>query len=91
MNSYESIVILDQTTTDETRDQFIEKIKAFLGEGNELTVEDWGRKKLAYDVKKQKDGYYLLLNFNANPDIITEYERILRIADNVLKHIVIKK
>lgn len=91
MNSYESIVILDQATTDETKSAFIEKMKNFFGEESEFAVEDWGRKRLAYEVKKQRDGYYLLLNFKAKAELIAEYDRILRIADNVLKHVVIKK
>jgi len=48
-------------------------------------------KKLAYEIKKEQEGHYYLYTFNSNPEFIAEFERILRIDDTVLKHMVIKK
>ena len=50
-----------------------------------------GKKKLAYEVKKNKEGFYVLINFEAKPDSITELERNYRITDEVIKFIVVRK
>ncbi|MEG0073099.1 MAG: 30S ribosomal protein S6 [Clostridia bacterium] len=91
MNAYEMITILTSNVTDETRDEFIQKMKDLIGAEVDVTVEDWGRKKLAYEIKKQNEGYYLMFTFSSNPSDIAEMERVLRLNDTVLKHMVIKK
>ena len=53
-------------------------------------VEDKKKKKLAYEVKKNKEGYYVVINFDANPNLISELERNYRIMDEVIKFITIK-
>jgi small subunit ribosomal protein S6 len=92
MNNYESVVILNSRISDEEKANFIEKIKTLVSENGQLTnVDDWGKKTLAYEISKEKEAYYLLFTFEAKPEFITEFERILRLDDAVLKHIVIKK
>ena len=89
MNSYEMITILNSNVTDETKDAFVAKVNELIG--SETKVEDWGRKKLAYEINKQKEGYYLMFTYSSNPANIKEIERVLRLNDSVLKHMVIKK
>ncbi len=91
MNNYESVIILSANAAEETTLAFGEKMKELISSNGELTkVEEWGRKTLAYEIKKQKEGYYILLTFVAKPEFISEFERILRLDDIVLKHMVIK-
>ncbi len=92
MNKYETIMIinanLDEAATKATIDKFI----TLIGEnGTVESTEEWGKKKLAYPLQKQSEGYYTLVNFTSNPEFIDELERIYNITDEVIKHIVIKK
>lgn len=92
MNNYESVIILSTSATEEETVAFGEKMKNLISGNGELTnVEEWGKKTLAYEIKKQKEGYYILFTFAAKPEFISEFERILRLDEIVLKHIVIKK
>ncbi len=92
MNNYEAVVILSTNATEEDTIAFGEKVKTIISGNGELTkVDEWGKKTLAYPIKKQKEGYYILFTFVAKPEFISEFERILRLDNIVLKHMVIKK
>lgn len=91
MNNYESVIILSANAPEEATIAFGEKMKDMISKNGELTkVDEWGKKTLAYEIKKQKEGYYILFTFVAKPDFISEFERILRLDEIVLKHMVIK-
>ena len=60
-------------------------------DGKVESVEEMGKRKLAYEVKKNKEGYYVIINFEAKPELITELERNYRITDEVIKFIVVRK
>ena len=91
MNKYESVIILSANAPEEATVAFGEKMKELISANGELTsVEEWGKKTLAYEVKKQTEGYYILFTFDAKPEFIAEFERILRLDEIVLKHMVIK-
>lgn len=92
MNKYETIMILDCTISEESRENAINKIKKYIeSKGKIENTEDLGKKKLAYEVKKNKEGYYYIIEFMAESESITELERIYRITDEVLKFIVVRK
>ena len=92
MKNYETVIILSANAPEEATVAFGEKMKELISANGELTnVEEWGNKTLAYDIKKQKEGYYILFTFVAKPEFIAEFERILRLDEIVLKHMVIKK
>lgn len=92
MKNYETVIILSVNAPEEATVAFGEKMKELISANGELTnVEEWGKKTLAYDIKKQKEGYYILFTFVAKPEFIAEFERILRLDEIVLKHMVIKK
>ena len=59
--------------------------------GKVESVEEMGKRKLAYEVKKNKEGYYVLFNFDAEPASIAELERNYRITDEIIKFITVKK
>ncbi len=92
MNIYENIVILDAVLADEEAEAAIAKIKELIaGQGGEVfKVDIWGRKKLAYEIKKQKKGLYVLLFYKAPPATIKKIEEYYKVFDAVLKYIIIK-
>lgn len=92
MNVYENIVIINAALTDEEVDAAITKIKELIaGQGGEvLKVNIWGRKKLAYEIKKQKKGLYVLLFYKTPPASIRKIEEFYKVFDAVLKYIIIK-
>lgn len=93
MNKYELALVVNAKIEDDTRAAVVEKAKEYVTRnGGTITeVEEWGKKKLAYEIKKHKEGNYVVINFEANPERIKELERIYRITDEVIKFIVVKK
>ena len=92
MNTYEAVIILTTKLSDEDREAVKNKISNLISENGEvLGVDDWKTKKFAYEIKHETEGVYYLYNFKANPNFIAEFERVLRIDNSVLKHMVIKK
>ena len=92
MNKYESVVIVDQKVDEAGLKALEEKFTGLINENGKLeSVENMGMKKLAYEIKKNKEATYLLFNFEANPNFIAELERVYRITDEVIKFIVVKK
>lgn len=90
MRNYESIFILRPSIEEEKRAQLIEKFTAIIAaDGQVEKVEEWGNRKLAYEIEKLREGYYVLVNFKANPSLPKELERNFRITDEVIRYIVI--
>ena len=91
MNKYESVVIIDPAVEEDKVKELSQKFTDIINNGGKVEkVEDLGKKKLAYEVKKNKEGYYVVINFDANPNLISELERNYRIMDEVIKFITIK-
>ena len=92
MNKYESVIIIDPNCTEEAVKALEEKVTGLINENGKVeSVENMGKKKLAYEIKKNKEATYLLFNFEANPSSIAELERNYRITDEILKFIVVRK
>lgn len=90
MNKYESIIIINPSVDEETIKGLTTKFTDMINkDGKVEKVENLGKRKLAYPVKKNAEGYYVIFNFTANPDVITELERNYRITDNVIKFMTI--
>lgn len=91
MNIYESIFILKSSISDEDIQKIVGKMEGIVKQGSELiATENWGKKRLAYEVSKEKRGVYVLLRFQGKGDIISELERNYRIDDNVIKFLTVK-
>lgn len=91
MNKYESVVIINPSVEEEKVKELSQKFTDIINsDGKVEKVEELGKKKLAYEVKKNKEGYYIVINFEANPNLIAELERNYRIIDEVIKFITIK-
>lgn len=92
MNKYESVIIVNNSIEENQKEETINKIKKFIEENGEITKTDiLGAKRLAYEIRKQNMGYYVVFNFNAEPTVITELERIYRITDEIMKFMTIKQ
>ena len=92
MNKYESIIIINPNLTEEAIKAIETRFTGLINEkGKVESVEHMGKKKLAYEVKKNTEGYYMLFNFEAKPDSIAELERNYRITDDILKFITTRK
>ncbi len=92
MVKYESIVVFNPSIEEEKRSSLLEKFKSIIEtDGSVESIDDWGVKRLAYEINKGKEGYYYLVNFEANPNLINELERNYRISEDVIRYNVIKK
>lgn len=92
MNKYESIIIVNPRLNDVEIKILNEKIKCLIKEnGNFESVEDIGIKKLAYEIRKNNEGRYIIFNFESKPDFIAELERFYRINEQIIKFIVVRK
>ena len=86
MNKYESIIIINPNCTDEAIKALESKFTGLINENGKIeSVEKIGKKRLAYEIKKNREGYYILFNFEAKPDSIAELERNYRITDEVVR------
>jgi small subunit ribosomal protein S6 len=92
MNVYENMIILNAAISDEEADAAVTKIKDLItGQGGEvLKVDVWGRRKLAYEIKKQKKGLYVLFFYKAPASTIKKLEEFFKVFDTVLKYIVFR-
>ena len=92
MNKYESIIIVNPNVDEAGLKSLEEKFTGLINENGKLeSVEEMGKKTLAYEIGKYSEGTYVLFNFEAKPDSIQELERVYRITDNILKFITVKK
>ena len=93
MNKYELAVIVSAKIEDDARAQVIEKVQAYIARfgGTVSDVDEWGKKKLAYEIQKMREGYYYFIHFESDSTVPVELEARLRIMDNVLRYLCIKQ
>ncbi|MDD3839431.1 MAG: 30S ribosomal protein S6 [Clostridia bacterium] len=89
---YETIFILKPDLEEEAIKAEIDKVKGVIenGGGQVTSIDEWGMRKLAYEVKKLKEGYYVFMTFDAAPELPRELERVYKINDNILRHIIVR-
>lgn len=92
LRSYETIFIVNNELDEEKRNATVTRFKELIESNAEIEdVDEWGTRKLAYPINYQREGYYVLVNFKAEPEFIAELERNYRITDDIIKSIVINK
>ena len=92
MSNYEVTFIIDPTLDDEKKEAAVERVKEVISsEGEVVNVDVWGLRKLAYPIQKQNDGYYAVIEFKAEPTLPLELDRRLKISDDFIRHIIVKK
>ena len=92
MNNYEAVLIFKTELADSDRNALLDRFKGHIEENGEVvSVDDWGKRRLAYEIADLKEGYYYIVDFKSDPDHIKEFERRLRLSDFVLRYMVIRK
>ncbi|MBR5659406.1 MAG: 30S ribosomal protein S6 [Lachnospiraceae bacterium] len=93
MSKYEMIVVVSAKLEDEERTAALEKVQKYITRfgGTVESVDDWGKKKLAYEIQKMKEAYYSIINFEAPADCPAQVENRVRLMESVLRFLCVKK
>ncbi|MDO4471150.1 MAG: 30S ribosomal protein S6 [Bacillota bacterium] len=93
MNKYELAVVVSAKIEDDARTEVVEKVKALVERfgGQIAEVDEWGKRRLAYEIQKMKEGYYYFVRFEAESTAPAEIESRLRIMDNVLRFLCVRQ
>ncbi|MCI5594470.1 MAG: 30S ribosomal protein S6 [Clostridia bacterium] len=92
MTNYELMFIIDPTLEDEKKEATVETVKGIIeADGTVGEVDVWGLRKLAYPIQKKNEGYYVVVTFQASPELPKELDRRLRISEVVMRHLIINK
>ena len=93
MTEYEVLLLLDPELSDEKQTEIVERVQTLVekGGGTFERHDAWGRRKLAYPIEKKDDGIYHLLTFSASPETLDELSRVLKIDDDVLRHMATRR
>lgn len=92
LNKYETVFIIDPSISEEAIKGLVEKFKDLLETSAQLeALEEWGRRRMAYPIDKKTEGYYVLANFSSDSAFPHELERVFKITDGIIKHMIIKK
>lgn len=91
MSKYEAVLVLSVKSGDEAAQSLQEKFKALIEANGTLeSVDEWGKRKLAYEINDEAEGHYVIFNFDSEPAFPAELERIAGITDGVLRILVVK-
>ncbi|WP_150272641.1 30S ribosomal protein S6 [Paenibacillus tepidiphilus] len=89
MRKYEVMYIIRPDLEQEAVQAAVEKFQGIISNGGEITKHEvQGKRRLAYEIKKFRDGVYVLVNFTAEPAVVTELERIMKISDEVIRYLI---
>lgn len=92
VRQYEAMFVVNPNLEEEGIKALIDKFKEIINSsGTVESVEEWGKRKLAYPINKVNEGFYTVINFSAEPSFAHELERIFKITDGVLKYLIINK
>ncbi|MPW25300.1 30S ribosomal protein S6 [Alkalibaculum sp. M08DMB] len=93
MRKYETMFILNPELAIDTVKEIVEKIKAIIEKSGEIeSVEEWGKKKLAYTINnKYTEGYYVLMYFNANNEVLIDLEHEFKVNEGFIRHMILSK
>lgn len=92
VENYEAMIVYSVKEGEDAAKALVEKFKALMEKhGTVESVDEWGKRKLAYAINYETEGYYALYNFSAEPEFPAEFDRVLNITDGVLRSLIIKK
>ncbi|MCQ2479546.1 MAG: 30S ribosomal protein S6 [Clostridia bacterium] len=92
MVKYETMFLFSVKNGEEATTALVEKMKALVSANGTLeSVDEWGKRKLAYVIDHETEGYYVLMNYECEPEFPAELDRIVKITDGVLRALIIKK
>jgi len=92
MVSYESLFILRPDLEEEKISEMMEKFRLLVeNNGGEIArLEKWGNRRLAYEIERLREGLYIILQFKADPVVVKELDRVFKITDEVIRHIIVR-
>ncbi len=91
-SNYETIMVISTKLDEEATKAMIEKFKSLIEKHGVVgEVEEWGKRRLAYEIQKETEGYYVLINFESEPDFLKELDRIYNITDGLLRSLTVRK
>ena len=91
-NSYETMLVFSVANGDESVTALVEKFKALIeANGTIDSIDEWGKRKLAYPINYETEGYYMLVNFTSEPEFPAELDRIVKITEGVLRALTVKQ
>ena len=93
MNKYELALVVNAKIEDEERLATVEKAKEYIIRfgGTITNIDEWGKKRLAYEIQKMKEGYYYFIQFDADTTVPAEIEKRVRIMENVIRYLCVKQ
>lgn len=93
MKKYETVFILNADSTEERIASVIDKVTHIIESynGNVENIDHWGKKKLAYEINKKNEGYFVLINFVSSEELPKELDRNLKIMDDIIRHIIVNR
>lgn len=92
MRLYETVFIISPDLGEEEVKEWVERILGIIStkKGEIVSVENWGKKRLAYEVKRQRYGTYILIHFRADREALNEVERIYKMSEAIIKYLIIR-
>lgn len=93
MRKYEVMYIIRPNIDDESKKAVVERFnKVLTDNGAEITeTKDWGKRRLAYEIEDYHDGYYQIINFTAEPPAVQEFDRLAKISEDIIRHLIVKE
>jgi len=92
MSHYETVMVLNTKLGEEATNALVEKFKTLIEQNGTINnVDVWGKRRLAYAIEDETEGYYTLIDFTSNPDFPAELDRIYKITDGVLRSMIVAK
>ncbi|ACT04876.1 MULTISPECIES: 30S ribosomal protein S6 [Paenibacillus] len=91
MRKYEVMYIIRPDVEQENVQAIVDKFSGIINNGGEVTKQDViGKRRLAYEINKIRDGYYVLVHFNATTEVVNELDRIMKITDEVIRSLIVR-
>ncbi len=90
--AYETVIVINTKIGEEAIKALVEKFKAMIEENGTLeTINEWGKRKLAYAIEDETEGYYVLFDYTSKPEFPAELDRVLKITDGILRSLITVK
>jgi len=91
-NNYETMLVFSVANGEESAQELLAKFKDLIEKNGELeSIDEWGKRRLAYPINDETEGYYAIYNYKSGPDFPAELERIVKITDGALRSLVVRK
>ena len=92
MHPYELMFIIHPAVEADEQDALVERFKALIeqGEGTDIEVKKWGKRRLAYEIADQREGFYVLFNFMSHSKVVDELDRVIKITESIIRFMIVR-